>query len=172
MPGSNFLFVTTDAETVDGAAAPAVSIVNFRLQAGAWPLYANTPHQKNLKKGDRILLYCGGRFPDRGRILAAAEVRSLESVRNPMGVEETRRFLTGMPSTMVFIDKIQRFEAPVAIRDVLTQLECCPKNLAKWGVILHAGVRQLSDRDFKTIVLASRKPSQGAKHARVHADPI
>ena len=163
MPVSNFLFVTTDSETVDGALASAASIIKFRLHSRLWPLYANTPHQKNLKKGDRILLYCGGSFPDRCKILASAEVQGVESIRNPLSVEETKRFLTGMPSTMVSLDKIVHFEAPVSLRNVLTQLECCPSNLTKWGVILHSGVRQLSDSDFKIILIASLKTSKLTK---------
>lgn len=162
---SNYLFVTTDSETVDGKAAPAISIIGFRLLAGQWPLYANTPHQKNLRKNDRILFYCGGRFPDRCQIVATAVVRGIEAVRNPHSVEETRRYLTGMPSTLVLLDKVSRFGKPVLIREVLPRLECCPTNLAKWGVILHSGVRQLSDTDFDTIANASRAAKKLANKA-------
>lgn len=162
---SNYLFVTTDSETVDGKAAPAISIIGYRLLAGQWPLYANTPHQKNLRKGDRILLYCGGRFPDRCKIVASAFVRGIEAVRNPHSVEETRRYLTGMPSTLVHLDKVSRFDPPVLIRDVLPRLECCPRNLSKWGVILHAGVRQLSDTDFDIIAGGSRAAGKLATKA-------
>jgi hypothetical protein len=153
----NFLFVTTDSQTRSGDRAPASRVADFRLQIGEWPLYKNTRNKKSLQPGHRVLIYLGGRSATAGVVIATATVQDIRAVRSPRDSREVAEFLTDYPSSIMRLTDVMRLPATVQLRRVVPQLECCPKNMQKWGIILHGGVRQLSDYDYDFIVKESKK---------------
>jgi hypothetical protein len=153
----NFLFVTTDSQSRSGDVAFASRVADFRLQVGEWPLYKNTRNQKSIKAGHRVLIYLGGRSPTAGVVIASARVKEIRPIRSPREVRESAEFLTDFPSSLMKLEDVERLPARVELRKVVPRMDCCPKNMKKWGIILHGGVRQLSDRDFGLIVSEAKK---------------
>lgn len=153
----NFLFVTTDSQTRSGDFARASQVAEFRLGIGEWPLYKNTRNQKSIQPGHRVLIYLGGRSASAGVVVATALVKEIRPVRSPRDSRESSEFFTDYPSSIMKLADVTRLPTHVVLRGVLPRLECCPKNMQKWGIILHGGVRQLSDHDFDLIVKESKR---------------
>lgn len=160
----NFLFVTTDSQTRSGDFAPASQVAEFRLGTGEWPLYKNTRNQKSIQPGHRVLIYLGGRSASAGVVVATALVKEIRPVRSPRDSRESGQFFTDYPSSIMKLADVARLPAHVVLRRVVPRLECCPKNMQKWGIILHGGVRQLSDHDFDLIVKESKKIASRTPH--------
>jgi len=159
----NFLFVTTDSQRRTGDFAPASQVADFRLEVGEWPLYKNTRNQKSIKAGHRVLIYLGGRSPAAGVVVASCRVKEVRPIRSPREARESTEFFTDFPSSLMKLEDVERLPARVELRKVVPRLDCCPKNMQKWGIILHGGVRQLTDHDFALIVGEAKKIASRAK---------
>jgi hypothetical protein len=152
----NYILTTSDAEQLTGGVYSAHRVVRFRLTKLEWPLYERTRNRKLIKSGDRLLIYCGGARAGRGHIVASAVVDSIFDVRRGRRLSEESEFISGNPDYVLILKDVSEFSKPVYFRDILPKLDCCPKNMSKWGVILHGGVRRISNSDFDTIRHQSR----------------
>lgn len=65
-------------------------------------------------------------------------------------------FLNPDPSSIIQLASVKALERPVRLLDVLAKLDCRPKNLRKWGVIVIGGARKISEADYRRILSASR----------------
>lgn len=148
---NNYILVAMDTERISGARAQSSEIADFRLDKGQWPLYSGSRNRKMMTEGDRLLVYCGGSRVGARTLIGSAVINGMREVRRPNSEAETQRFLTNSPSLMIEMREIIRFKHPVSIRPILEQLDFCPKNLAKWGVVFLGGVRRISDSDFDLI---------------------
>ena len=154
---NNYIFVSTDTESVEGAPVSAHELVSFRLKHNLWPLYEKTRNRLSMRPGDNLLFYCGGNMKNSKRIIASAKIEKINISRNMAGFQEGKEFFTQTPHQLVKLEDIAVWKNPVILREILPQLECCPKNMSKWGVILHGGVRRISDADYNTIQEFSHK---------------
>ena len=152
MKKNNFILIATDNEELTGRFAPAFEIAEFRLGLRQWPMYEGTRNRRNVGVGDNVLVYCGGSKKLSQCLIGYAKVASIQPFKSRSHSDELDKYLTNTPSQVLFLNEPVIFSEPIQFRSILPNLECCPSNLQKWGVILHGGVKKISDNDFSYIL--------------------
>ena len=147
-----FLLITSDAEKIDGTTAPSFEIAKLRLDQKYWPLHERTRNRKIMKTGDEILIYCGGQSQGAKSIIARAEIDSIKKVSIRDSLPEEDLYVTGNAYETIYLRNILFINPVIKFREVLESLSICPKNMDKWGVILHGGARRISADDYAIIM--------------------
>jgi hypothetical protein len=152
---ASYILVANKVESADDGYIPALEIVQRRLGAGRWPLFKNTPHQKDVEAGDQALVYLAGHGEQ--RFVAVSII---------MGVEHARGYeadgldaLTNAPFQQLRLADTAWLSQPVPITSIKEQLDFVPKGTRKWGCVLQRGMKRISDRDAAVII----------DHARGHS---
>ena len=142
----NFLFMTTSQHNEHGVKVSASSVFRSRLEKNVWAIYENTRNKKLISENDNVVFYVSDHKAG-GQLCGIAVV---DERRKPLRNE---RFHSEHGAVEYFISfkDVTVFDATIKFRDIITELSFCPKNLAKWGVILMGGVRRLNDEDFDLI---------------------
>jgi hypothetical protein len=122
------------------------------LKSKKWAFFKGTGHRKTIGTNERLLFYCSDPQVG-GQIIASATVRLVR----PATRVEANLVESGMAETIVEFDQINEYSDPVSFRSVLPSLSIAPKNMKKWGVVVFAGCRSISDADFHLIENAPKE---------------
>jgi len=145
---NHFIFVANDSVWMNGAMANGHEIALHRLNLKKWPLYGRTRYKHVVSVGDKILVYVGGRNLNRGRIIASCSIGKVEKNFRRRIQIDPEDILTAPAETVIELCDIKYFENLVVFKEKLPDLECKPKNMKKWGVVLIGGVRRICEKDF------------------------
>jgi len=122
-----WIFTITDTE----------SELKKRVSAKEWPIFKRTRNRTDLSKGDKIVIYHGGRFGTAslvGTFVISSEVKS-----------------AGNDTFVVEMSDTQMWKNQVKIKDILDDLKYI-KRKDNWGIYFQGGVTRLPDDDYKTIL--------------------
>ena len=150
--GGIFILIASDVEKIDGQMAQSSEIAKFRLDQKYWPLHHRTRNRKIMKSGDKVLIYCGGQLRGGKSIIARAEIENIKRIYATESLPEDNRYLTGNAYEILQFREIVWIEPAIKFREILETLSFCPKNLKKWGVVLHGGARRISAEDYAIIM--------------------
>lgn len=145
---TSYILVANKVDSAMGGYIPAREIVERRLAAGRWPLFKNTPHQREVKPGDQLLVYLAG---DKERqFVALCTAGSVEPARDFEADGEDA--LTNAPFQQLLLLETRWFRKSLPISSVKEQLNFVPKGTRKWGCVLQRGIKKISDADAKIIL--------------------
>lgn len=148
MTASAFLLIASQAETLDGERILAECMAKRRLDAKLWGLYANTPHKRDIKPGDTLIIYLAGRGGM--RFFATAEAGEVSfKLRNYRGDGDA---LTDPPVAVLALRNSRIFKESVPIAKIKDRLTFIPKGHQKWGCVLQRGVKRISNSDADLIL--------------------
>ena len=153
------MFVLTGSESSpDAPRLSAREVLLTRAREGRWPLNLRTPHQRDLKSGDRIVFYVSGsRESDRTAFIGTAEVLGSRLATDRTDPKLPARFLARAVLYDVPIGNLRLVSEAVSARPLVGRLEFV-KNKEKWGTYFQGGVRRIPQSDFDLIVAhADRK---------------
>lgn len=151
-----FLLPTQDGEHVSGAKIPAIQIIENRVKQRKWPLYERTRNRKAMTQGDILLFYVAGNKLNSGHIIGQAKIENIsQNLRNAVFIDG-EDILNGSASSIIEMSEFKSFRKLVHLKSILKNLDCCPKSMSKWGVILYGGARKITERDYTTICVESR----------------
>ncbi len=152
-PINHFLLITAAPEYLGEKRYTADDVITWRLKHLAWPLYGRTRNKQGFQPSDKLLFYAGSKKPGGGFVTHAAEVAAVKPNYNE--ALDCEDFLNPDPSSIIQLTSVEALQTPVRLLDVLATLDCRPKNLRKWGVIVIGGARKLSEDDYRRILFAS-----------------
>ena len=109
-----------------------------RVSAKKWPFFSNTKNADKIEKGDRAIIYQGGTGGQ--QFVADVEVASVTD--------------TDKNKEIVF-SKANVWKKPLQIKMVYFNLDII-KRPEYFGVYLAGGIKNLSKKDFDTIVAARK----------------
>jgi len=144
MSGPAFGFLLIAKPPGSGA---AVEVANGRLERGIWPLYERTRNRDALVPGARVAIYVGGK----AQIIATAVVQEVITPGRRGIQVDAPEFLTPPASRVLRLSRIVRLDTPVQFRLLLPRLEMCPRNLQKWGSIVHGDDCAVSENDWRVL---------------------
>lgn len=147
----NFILVTVDPELSNGRPGVAFDLVQWRLSRHLWPLYKRTRNRTAIAAGARVAFYVGGSRRLAGNIIATANAQDL---RRQTDVDPPN-VLSDPASIVLSLHEVRQLKVPIRFRDVLPDLSIAPKNMSKWGVVLHGGSRRLTDADWAKLFESS-----------------
>lgn len=150
MAHSHYIFTVASPS---GESLRVRDVLEARLDEGFWPLNKKTPHQKNLRRGDRILFYgTGAHDPNGQAFLAEGKVLGeLERIRRTAGQERAWLGTLNRTRLQVPVGKADWFEAPVPIRPLLDDLSFI-KNAQFWGAHLMGGITKIPQQDYDLVM--------------------
>jgi len=122
-----WIFTITDVE----------SELKKRVNAKEWPIFKRTRNRTDLSKGDKIVIYHGGRFGTASLVGTFAISSKLKS--------------TGYDTFVVGMSDIQMWKNQVKVKDILDDLKFV-KRKDNWGIYFQGGVTRLPEYDYKTIL--------------------
>ena len=108
-----------------------------RINEKERPIFKRTRNRTDLSKGDKIIIYHGGRFGTAslvGTFVISSEVKS-----------------AGNDTFVVGMSDAQMWKNQVKIKDILHDLKYI-KRKDNWGIYFQGGVTRLPDEDYKTIL--------------------
>jgi hypothetical protein len=148
----SYILVANKVDSACGGYIAAREIVERRLAAGRWPLFKNTPHQNEVRPGDRLIVY-----------LAGNKERRFVAVSTAGGVQPSRGYaadgadaLTNAPFQQLLLGNAEWLSPEVPIADIKDELIFVPKGTRKWGCVLRRGMKRISESDVATILHHSR----------------
>ncbi len=145
---ANYILVANKVDSMAGGYIAAREIAQRRLAAGRWPLFKNTPHQKEVQSGDRLLIYLAG--DKEGRFVAVSNVLGVEGGRNYSA--DGSDALTNAAFQQLLVGAVEWLLRAVPIVEVKNQLSFVPKGTRKWGCVLQRGMKRISNDDSKIIL--------------------
>lgn len=151
-PINHFLLITSAPQHVGGKRYTSDDVIAWRLHRLAWPVYGRTRNKQAFQPGDKLLFYAGNRKPGGGFVTHSAEVAAVKP--NYSAALDREDFLNPNPSSIIQLASVEALEKPVRLLDVLAELDCRPKNLRKWGVIVIGGARRISEGDYQRLLSA------------------
>jgi hypothetical protein len=147
---SSFILVANGLDGLESGRVNGFEVTQRRLRAKLWPLYANTPHRKELKPGDRLIVYVAGAGMLAQHFVATADAGLISS---PIRYRADGADTAGTPPAAVLnLVNPQLLSLPIAIRPILRRLSFVPKRSRKWGSVMHRGCKKISARDFRIIM--------------------
>jgi len=121
---NHFLFTTNIEQTE----------LDTRFNLKKWPIYLHTRNRKNLKGGDKVIFYQGGK--DNHKFFANAKILS---------VTKTSK------TNEINITNILKWKIPIDITEIYEKLEII-KQPKYYGVYLAGGIKKLTQKDFENIM--------------------
>lgn len=143
-----YIFVVSDSEYIDGTIASGYNIAIHRLENKIWPLYRGTRNRLSIAAEDRALIYIGGSKQQSGKVIGSCSIKRVERKLRRFSQVDPDNILTEPAEMLLHIGEIEIFCLPKHFRDVLPKLDCKPRNMQKWGVILLGGLRRISKNDY------------------------
>ncbi len=104
-----------------------------------------------MRAGQKLAFYVGGRGPGSRTIVATATVDTVDPVPRIGRQVDPPKYLTGEPVVVLRFRDVVELETPVQFRDALPHLSFRPRNLHKWGIILHGGSRAVTPGDWEIL---------------------
>lgn len=111
-----------------------------RIKGGNWPIFSKTHHRNEIRKGDHIVFYLGGK-PNKNLIGTA----SLSS-----GLSD------GDTDYFVSISNVDVWKRPLQMKELVGSLSFI-KNKDNWGIYLQGGITPLPPDDYDKILSRHEK---------------
>ena len=121
---SHFIFVINDTEIE----------LDRRLFAKQWPFYENTNNVRNLKGGDKIVIYEAGL--NKHRFVSDAEIDSVTNTAK---------------QKVINLRNVSKWKKFIDIKNIYENLEIIKKP-EYYGVYLAGGIKRINPSDFELIV--------------------
>jgi hypothetical protein len=145
----NYWIFTVTPQKSDGRVFPAQEIFRQRMKDGFWGLGEKTPNRKNVQQGDQVVFYLGN--PEK----CFAGTATLGSASLALAPEEQNQLAhdTELYRTPygVRLEEINIWDKVRMIEELLVGLDFI-QNKEFWGTYFQGGVRQVSEKDFTTIL--------------------
>ena len=126
----NYFLFTTNSDQTE---------LEKRFSTKKWPFFFNTKNARNLKKGDKCIIYWAG--IGNQKFIADAEILS---VTDTTKIKEIK------------FSKISIWKKPFPIKKIYEKLDII-KQPKYFGVYLAGGIKNLSPKDFETIIFSYKK---------------
>ncbi|MGO9243621.1 MAG: endonuclease NucS domain-containing protein [Verrucomicrobiia bacterium] len=153
----NYWIFTVTSHKLDGETLTGDDILQQRVQDRFWGLGEKTPNRRALQKGDQIVFYVG--IPRKA--FAATATLASDSFKTSEDEKQTlshgKRFYRA--DYGVRLESIQVWTTLRSTEDLVPQLDFI-ENKASWFAYFQGGVRQVSEKDFRTI-------TEGREHTLV-----
>lgn len=107
-----------------------------RIESGKWPIFSKTHHRKEIRSGDHVIFYLGGK-PNK-KLVGKTTLSS--ALMNDEGGEY-----------LVSISNVEIWKEPVLIKTIVGSLSFI-KNKDNWGMHLQGGVVPLPAGDYDKIL--------------------
>jgi hypothetical protein len=143
-----YILVANRVDSAAGGYIPAPEIVARRLAAGRWPLFKNTPHQREVTPGDQLFVYLAGH--NERRFVARCTAGTVEPARGFDADGDDA--LTNAPFQQLLLVDPHWFPKPIPISAVKDQLAFVPKGTRKWGCVMQRGIKKISNADAEIIL--------------------
>ena len=158
-PRNHFIFIVSQAETLDGEKVGAYAVLEHRLAHGIWALNKHTRHRKEIQPGAKVVFYVAGTVTPSKCFVASADVSGLadhfERADLPKYVR-LEEWLYDIPVYKVTLSNIEWFREPVDMRSIWSQMDLFKdKGLTNWGILLQGGARAISEADYDLIISRS-----------------
>jgi hypothetical protein len=148
---------TVTSHKLDEGILTGDDILSQRAQDKFWGLGEKTPNRRTLKKGDEIVFYVG----NPKKVFAATATLASDSVKT--SEEEKEKLSHGKPFYRaeygVRLENIQMWSNPRSAEELVPHLDFI-ENKPSWFAYFQGGVRQVSEKDFRTI-------TEGREHTLV-----
>lgn len=139
-----------------------------RMQDAFWGLGERTPNRRKVRRGDQVVFYIAR--PESSFVGAATlasdsiELTPDQRARLSHGSE----FFTTQYG--VFLEDIRTWDQPRPVAALALELEFI-EDPERWGVYLQGGVRQISAKDYETL-LSGRIPAPGLKQGETEEQSL
>lgn len=105
-----------------------------------------------MRPGAHLALYVGGTRKLSGHIVATARIGAVAPASRQISHIDPLKYLQLEPAAVVLtLTRATYLEQPIMFRDRLPSLSFCPKNMSKWGIVLHGGAKQLNEEDWDAL---------------------
>ena len=145
----NYWIFTITSHKSDGKIFSPEEILSQRAKDQFWGLGEKTPNRKNLEMGDQVVFYIGN--PVKG---FGASAR-LASTAFELSKQEQDKLSHGTtfyrPQYGVHLEQISLWERARSVDQLLGGLDFI-ENKEFWGTYFQGGVRQIDEKDFRTIL--------------------
>lgn len=139
-----FILVASAAELKSGDLVSAYQLALRRVASGMWPLFSHTQNKRQIKAGDRCLVYISGTQEYKHHVVASFDVTDNALTRH--FVDDF--FYSSPPSNVLKFSSTRVFEKPVDVKPLINKLSICPANKEKWGSALQGGARRIPEDDY------------------------
>lgn len=144
-----YLFVAVDMN-YSKRVVSGMDIALTLLECRFWAFTKNAPVVKKLKKGDKILIYVGGR----GRHWFIGECQIAETVSDTIGLRQKEILVElglGFMSRIVKLNNIKIFHRAIEIIPIINDLSFIPDK-KNYGLSLRLPVREIPSGDYERII--------------------
>lgn len=111
-----------------------------RIKSGEWPIFRKTHHRNEMRAGDKIVFYLGGK--NNKKLMGIATISS--------GLRKNGE------EYFVSISEVEVWKDPLEMRKLVDSLGFI-KNKDNWGLYLQGGVIPLPQKDHDTILARNVK---------------
>lgn len=126
----------------------AHEIVDFLFRRNVWIFGDQAPYLSKFRKGDKLIIYLGGRF---GTFEAEAQIASEVFPIEAKLMEEVQALGLTWFTKHVRISNIRRLNPPRPIRDLIPKLNFI-SDKRNFGLSLRVGIRRLDADDARMIL--------------------
>lgn len=133
----------------------AFSVAQECLRQGVWAFKASGKLRTSLDKGDKVLIFVGGRRDSNQTFVASAEIGGASS-------PEPVKILAYSWPYRVTLTKIRWFPKLVPMRPLLSKLQFI-KNPRNWGIHFYGGAARITESDYEMILAKGFKNSRARK---------
>jgi hypothetical protein len=146
---SNYLLIVSPGYNLDGRRISSEELARHRIQTGLWGLNANTPHRKEIKEKDNLIVYLAG---ENKRIFFASAVIDKVSHTPQHTTLDGPDSLGTPPSSIITLCQSEIFKRPIHIGELKQLLSFIPQNNPKWGCVMQRGMKRISQKDYNIII--------------------
>lgn len=141
---SYHICILGDQKDREGVKHAGENIFHNLMHKGIWGLHPTTASRANIKSGDRLVFYLGGKNQKfLGMAKAVSEAYFDKSSSENIFLDPT--------TYRIDVSDITIWDRPKPIRPLLRKLSFI-KNVDTWGPYLQGGIRKISEADFNTII--------------------
>jgi len=161
---ATYVLVVNDVPHATGVTT-ACEIIDFLLERHVWVFPDTAPHIKDMKVGDRLIIYVAGR---KARFFLAEmkAASKLEPADQALRKQLEELGLTWFSQSMK-ISSISKFKPPRPVHPLLPKLKFV-SDKQNYGLAFRQGVRRIDEADAK--IIAGKSPVRVRKHHSAFAN--
>ena len=145
-----YVLVVNDSEDLDGHRVPAIEVAKRWLSDNEWPMFKRTFNMKQIRAGDKCLVYLAGYNELSQHIVYKARVKAVIPPGNGARLESN--LISEPAASILKLEEIEQLNPPCPVREILPRLSFRPENMTKWGRVFQGGCRKISESDYNMIV--------------------
>ena len=153
-----FVLIAADADRNRLYLPSAHQLAKYRLGRKEWGLKERTRYRRQMKAGDKVLIYLSGYRELAQHFVAEATIASAPA-RNLGGMVDSPVLHTSIFSEFkVAVRNVRFFDNPVCARDLLKDFEfVAPKRRKMWRIYFQGGAIRLTKKDFELVLRAEAR---------------